>query len=68
MGTPETAALPALYAATSPEAHGGRLYGPKGPGHLGGGPAEQTLFRPLRSETDAARLWALSEELIAVRV
>lgn len=63
LGTPETAALPALYAATSSDAGARRLYGPKGPGHLGGAPAEQPLYSRLRSETDAARIWRLSEEL-----
>lgn len=65
-GTPESAALPALYAAASPDAKPGRLYGPKGPGHLGGAPAEQSLYRPLRSADDAARLWQLTEELTGV--
>ena len=63
LGTPETAALPALLAATSPEATGGRLYGPSGPGHLGGAPAEQALYRPLVSAEDATRLWEISESL-----
>ncbi|MFJ9389071.1 SDR family oxidoreductase [Nocardioides sp. NPDC101246] len=63
LGTPETAALPALLAATSPEAAGGRMYGPSAPGHLGGPPAEQALYRPLRSPEDAARLWEVSERL-----
>ena len=31
VGTAETAALPALYAATSPDADGGRFYGPQRP-------------------------------------
>lgn len=65
VGTPESAALPALYAATSPHAEAGRLYGPKGPGHLGGLPAEQTMYSRLRSEDDARRVWQLSEELTA---
>ena len=63
LGTPETAALPALYAATSPGATGGRLYGPQGPGHLGGAPAEQALFSRLRSEGEARRIWQVSEDL-----
>ncbi|MFB2583751.1 SDR family oxidoreductase [Herbiconiux liukaitaii] len=63
VGTPETAALPALLAATSPDARGGAFYGPRGPGHLGGGPAEQKLYSRLRSPEDAARIWAISEEL-----
>ncbi len=63
VGTPETAALPALYAATSPDAKAGRFYGPKGPGHMGGAPAEQTLFSRLRSDEEARRVWQVSEEL-----
>lgn len=66
VGTPETAALPALYAATSPDAATGRLYGPRGPGHLGGAPAEQPLYSRLRSSEDAARIWQASEELTGV--
>lgn len=67
-GTPESAALSAVYAATDPDAVGGRLYGPKGLLHLGGGPAEQTLYSRLRSEADAERIWGLSEEMTGVRV
>ena len=63
VGTVETAALPALLAATAPDA-GGRLFGPAGLGHLGGRPAEQRLFRRLRDEQEAARVWATSEELV----
>jgi NAD(P)-dependent dehydrogenase (short-subunit alcohol dehydrogenase family) len=61
VGTPETAALPALYAATAGGA--GQLYGPKGPGHTGGAPAEQKLFSRLGSEENARRIWQASEEL-----
>lgn len=63
LGTPETAALPALLAATAPDARGSLLYGPSGPGHLGGAPAAHAMFRPLRGAQDAARLWELSEQL-----
>jgi NAD(P)-dependent dehydrogenase (short-subunit alcohol dehydrogenase family) len=66
VGTPETAALPALFAATSPEARGGLFYGPSGVGHLGGGPAEQPLYSRLRSPEDAARVWRVSQELTGV--
>ncbi|MBN9605839.1 MAG: SDR family oxidoreductase [Actinomycetales bacterium] len=65
VGTPESAALPALLAATSGEP--GRLYGPRGPGRVGGAPAEQELYRPLRSAPDAARLWELALELTGAR-
>jgi len=63
LGTVESAALPALFAATSPDARGARLYGPSGPGHLGGAPAEQDVYSRLRSLDDAARIWSRSEEL-----
>ncbi len=65
-GTAQTAGLPALYAATSPDARGGRLYGPGGPGHLGGPPAEQRLYSRLRGVEDARRVWQLSEDLSTV--
>lgn len=61
VGTPETAALPALLAATGDDAAGGKLYGPSGPGRLGGAPAEQTLFPPLRDAAEAARVWEVSQ-------
>jgi NAD(P)-dependent dehydrogenase (short-subunit alcohol dehydrogenase family) len=64
VGTVESAHLPALYAATSPNSGGGRLYGPGGLGNLGGPPAEQALWRPLRSGADAERIWELSGRLL----
>ncbi|MBB4908665.1 SDR family oxidoreductase [Actinophytocola algeriensis] len=63
LGTVETALLPALLAATSPDARGARLYGPSGLGHLAGAPAEQTVYSRLRSEDDAERIWQISENL-----
>jgi len=62
-GKVESALLPALYAATSPSAEGGRLYGPNGFRHLAGAPAEQKLYSRLRGEDDARRIWKISEEL-----
>ncbi|GIJ48784.1 short chain dehydrogenase [Virgisporangium aliadipatigenens] len=62
-GTAETALLPALYAATSPDARGGRLYSPGGFRHLTGAPAEEALYSRLRSPEDAARIWRISAEL-----
>ncbi|GAA1521925.1 SDR family oxidoreductase [Sphaerisporangium rubeum] len=61
LGTAETAALPALMAATDTEP--ATFYGPSGPGHLGGPPAEQRLYPPLRSTDDARRVWEISERL-----
>ncbi|KWX69029.1 SDR family oxidoreductase [Mycobacterium sp. NAZ190054] len=66
MGTADTAGLPAVYAATSPDAKAGAFYGPRGPGHLGGAPAEQKLYSRLRSTDDARRIWNVSEELTKV--
>jgi hypothetical protein len=50
-------------AATGPDAKAGALYGPSGPGNLGGPPAEQRMYSPLLSSDDAARLWEVSERL-----
>lgn len=68
VGTPASAALSAVYAATSPDSQGARLYGPRGFRHLGGLPAEQPVFSRLRVEPDAKRVWELSEQLTGVRV
>jgi NAD(P)-dependent dehydrogenase (short-subunit alcohol dehydrogenase family) len=67
-GTAESAALPALYAATSPDAVRGAFYGPTGPGHVGGAPGEQKLYSRLTSTEDARRIWAVSEELTNLTV
>ncbi|MFG1925195.1 SDR family oxidoreductase [Cryptosporangium sp. NPDC048952] len=65
-GTPESGALPALLAATSPDSRGGRFYGPRGLGHISGPPAEQEIYSRLRSEDDARRSWEISEKLTGV--
>src|SRR5699024_5787684 len=62
-GTPESASQPALFAATSPDARGRALYGPSGPGHLGGRVGQQQLYRPLQHPEQADRLWTIAEEL-----
>lgn len=67
-GTPSSAALSAVYAATSPDADGARLYGPRGLRHLSGLPAEQQLYSRLRSESEARRVWEVSEQLTGLRV
>lgn len=59
--------LPALYAATHPDAEGGKFYGPSGFQQLRGGPAEQEVYRPARSVADAARLWSVSEQLVGLQ-
>ncbi|KQY31643.1 MULTISPECIES: SDR family oxidoreductase [Nocardia] len=68
LGTVESATLPALYAATSPDAETERFYGPSGPAHLGGPPAEQKIYGRLRGLDDAQRIWQISEELTGVRI
>ncbi len=65
-GTVETASLPALLAATSPDAAAGGFYGPGGLGHLGGRPGEQKLYSRLRSAANAERIWTVSEDLAMV--
>jgi hypothetical protein len=42
------------------------FYGPSGPGHLGGPPAEQKLYSRLHSVEDAQRIWRASEGLTRV--
>ncbi|ANY07224.1 SDR family oxidoreductase [Pseudonocardia sp. HH130630-07] len=64
VGTVESAALPALLAATGPDSQRGRFFGPGGPGGVGGAPGEQKLWGPLQSTDDAHRLWELSERLL----
>ncbi|MDN4520381.1 SDR family oxidoreductase [Mycolicibacterium austroafricanum] len=59
--------LPALYAATHPDAEGGKFYGPSGFQHMSGAPAEQQVYRPARDDADAARLWRVSEQLAGVQ-
>ena len=66
VGTVQSAGLPAVYAATSPDAEHGRFYGPRGLGHMGGPPGEQKLYSRLRSTEDARRIWRASEELTKV--
>jgi NAD(P)-dependent dehydrogenase (short-subunit alcohol dehydrogenase family) len=63
LGTVDTAKLPALMAATDADARGGEFYGPSGLGNLGGPPAEQKLYPPLRSTEQAQRVWETSEQL-----
>jgi hypothetical protein len=59
--------LPALYAATSPQAEGGTFYGPSGLGEVKGKAAEASIPPSARSEADYRRLWELSEQFTGVR-
>lgn len=64
-GTVESAALPALMAATAVNGDG-LFYGPQGVGNVGGAPGEQKLFAPLESESEARRVWEVSQRLAGV--
>jgi NAD(P)-dependent dehydrogenase (short-subunit alcohol dehydrogenase family) len=66
VGTLDSARLPALMAATSPDAKDGGFYGPQWPGHVGGPPGEQKLWAPLLNTENASRMWTVSQELTAV--
>lgn len=68
VGTPESAALPALLAATVAQPEPGRMYGPMGPGRTGGAPGAQPLFRGLRDgAADAPAVWDLAASLVGAR-
>ena len=68
VGTPSSAALTAVYAATSPDAQGGRLYGPRGFQHLRGLPAEQRLYSRLDDADAARRIWDVSQRLVGLTI
>jgi len=59
--------LPALYAATSPQAEGGAFYGPRGIYEAaGGGVATAKVPARARNDADCRRLWEISEKLTGV--
>jgi NAD(P)-dependent dehydrogenase (short-subunit alcohol dehydrogenase family) len=66
-GTPESAALPALLAATSPDTSASALYGPMGPGKVGGKPGLQRVFASLQDPADARRIWEIADDLVSSR-
>lgn len=66
MGSPEGAAWPSLYAATSPEVIGGAFYGPAGRDQTSGTPKPVKLPRGADDPAEGARLWAESERLTGV--
>jgi len=68
IGTPETAALPALVAATGPDARGDEFYGPTGLGNVSGGPGRQDLWASLKSMADARWITEASERLVGLRL
>lgn len=56
-------ALPTLFAATSPEAVGGRYYGPDGAAEIRGYPTIAKTPEQALDRAAAARLWEVSEKL-----
>jgi NAD(P)-dependent dehydrogenase (short-subunit alcohol dehydrogenase family) len=56
-------ALPILFAAASPEARGGTMIGPDGPGEMRGYPALGSIAEHGLDEAMAQRVWAFTEEL-----
>ena len=56
-------ALPIIYAATSPNANGGELYGPSGLFEMSGPPKTCHIDTHATNEETAALLWAQSEKL-----
>jgi NAD(P)-dependent dehydrogenase (short-subunit alcohol dehydrogenase family) len=63
----ERGALPTLRAATDPAALGGQYYGPAGPGGYRGRPQVVTSTSQSYDVAIQQRLWAVSEELTAVK-
>jgi NAD(P)-dependent dehydrogenase (short-subunit alcohol dehydrogenase family) len=66
MGSPEGAAWPSLYVATSPEVLSGAFYGPAGRDQTSGTPKPVKLPRGADDPAEGARLWAESERLTGV--
>lgn len=60
-------ALPTLYAAVAPTIHGGEYIGPTGFLGMRGYPGVVSSSKWSHDETDAQRLWAVSEQLTNVR-
>ncbi|MET8995600.1 SDR family NAD(P)-dependent oxidoreductase [Amycolatopsis sp. NPDC004169] len=63
----ERGALPVLRAATDPSALGGQYYGPAGPGGYRGRPEVVASSPQSYDASIQRRLWAVSEELTAVK-
>lgn len=63
----ERGALPTLRAATDPAALGGQYYGPAGPGGYRGRPQVVASTPQSYDVAIQRRLWAVSEELTAVK-
>ena len=66
--SPSSGALPAVFAATAPQAEGGMLYGPDGICEMRGQPHRAHIPGEARDRDIAARLWDVSERLTGVSV
>jgi NAD(P)-dependent dehydrogenase (short-subunit alcohol dehydrogenase family) len=64
---PWQGALPSLYAAVSPEAKPGELYGPDGDGGYRGYPAQAVVTPNALDEAVAKRLWEMAEGATGLR-
>lgn len=67
MGSPEGAAWPSLYAATSPDVRSGQFIGPAGRDQTSGTPVPVRLPRGADDPAEGERLWTESERLTGVR-
>jgi NAD(P)-dependent dehydrogenase (short-subunit alcohol dehydrogenase family) len=67
MGSPEGAAWPSLYAATSHDVASGGFYGPVARDQTSGTPKSVALPRGADDPATAVRLWTESERLTGVR-
>jgi len=61
-------ALPTLYAATSPHAVGGTLYGPDGFHEMTGSPRQAKIARRARDRKNWLRLWDVSARLTGTAI
>jgi NAD(P)-dependent dehydrogenase (short-subunit alcohol dehydrogenase family) len=65
--SPERGALPAVFAATAPEATNGSYWGPRGFMEMSGSPAPARIPPQALNPTACRHLWELSEQLTGVR-
>jgi hypothetical protein len=60
--------LPTLFAATSPEAESGGMYGPNGFYELKGPPVRAKIAPSARNKVIWRRLWEVSEQLTGLEM
>ncbi|WP_432988186.1 oxidoreductase [Dactylosporangium sp. CA-233914] len=68
MGSPQGAAWPSLFAATSPDVVSGGFYGPAGRDQTSGTPKRLNLPAGAGDPAEGARLWSESERLTGVHL